>query len=167
MAWKKKITSEFCEISAILLLTDKIGTNLIRMDFNLQLSELVCEKLPHFVSSGDLEVQERASSALHLMKYVHKQLLKDDTGLSAEMTALFAGELNPVAPKAQKKVQIPDGLDLDAWINEPLSSESSSEEEENVSQLFPKCGPFVNEYNNYSAKNKVPEMSEEEMAKVK
>lgn len=29
-------------------------------------------------------------------------------------------ELNPVAPKAQKKVPIPEGLDLDAWINEPL-----------------------------------------------
>lgn len=34
----------------------------------------------------------------------------------------FIYELNPVAPKAQKKVPIPDGLDLDAWINAPLPS---------------------------------------------
>ncbi|CAH8638345.1 unnamed protein product [Schistosoma rodhaini] len=36
-----------------------------------------------------------------------------------ELNALFTGEIIPVAPKAQKKVPIPDGLDLDAWINPP------------------------------------------------
>lgn len=35
-----------------------------------------------------------------------------------ELFSLY--ELNPVAPKAQKKVPIPSDLDLDAWINEPL-----------------------------------------------
>lgn len=70
------------------------------------MSELICDKLPQYVSSGDLEVQERSSSALHLMKYIHKHLLKEDTSLAAEMASLFAGELNPVAPKAQKKVQV-------------------------------------------------------------
>ena len=34
---------------------------------------------------------------------------------------LYAGELNPVGPKAQRKVPIPEGLDLDAWINEVMS----------------------------------------------
>lgn len=29
--------------------------------------------------------------------------------LAAEVKSLFAGELNPVAPKAQKKVPIPEG----------------------------------------------------------
>ena len=42
----------------------------------------------------------------------------------------FYYELNPVAPKAQKKVPIPEGLDLDAWINEPLPESESSESEE-------------------------------------
>lgn len=27
--------------------------------------------------------------------------------------------MNPVAPIAQKKVRVPEGLDLDAWINDP------------------------------------------------
>jgi AP-3 complex subunit delta-1 len=45
----------------------------------------------------------------------------------------FSSELNPVAPKAQKKVPIPDGLDLDAWINEPPSE---SEGEEVPSEVF-------------------------------
>ncbi|KAH8874057.1 AP-3 complex subunit delta-1 [Schistosoma japonicum] len=37
-----------------------------------------------------------------------------------ELNALFSGEIIPVAPKAQKKVPIPEGLDLDAWINPPV-----------------------------------------------
>jgi len=32
----------------------------------------------------------------------------------------FNQELNPVAPKAQKKVPVPEGLDLDSWIHEPV-----------------------------------------------
>jgi AP-3 complex subunit delta-1 len=61
------------------------------------------------VSSADLEVQERASSALQLVRCLQKQVNKGELGLAAEMAALFAGELNPVAPKAQKKVQVPEG----------------------------------------------------------
>lgn len=42
----------------------------------------------------------------------------------------FSFELNPVAPKAQKKVPVPEGLDLDAWINEPLPESENNESEE-------------------------------------
>lgn len=75
----------------------------------LQLCDSVGSKLEQFVSSADLEVQERASSAVHLVRYVHKQVSKNETGISEEVAALFTGELNPVAPKAQKKVQLPEG----------------------------------------------------------
>ncbi|XP_046401138.1 AP-3 complex subunit delta-1 isoform X2 [Ischnura elegans] len=122
-----------------------------------KLSDLLLEKLPYFASSGDLEVQERASSALQIVKLLaqkrkrHREKGKKVGGLldgmgeetlgegegsggeedpyTAEFIALFRGELNPVAPKAQKKVQVPDGLDLDAWINDPPSESSESEEE--------------------------------------
>ncbi|XP_035211943.1 AP-3 complex subunit delta-1-like isoform X2 [Stegodyphus dumicola] len=90
-------------------------------------SNLIIDKMPMFVQSADLEVQERACCILHLVKQVLKLQTKGEK-VSCELLSLFAGELNPVAPKAQKKVPIPDGLDLDAWINEP-PSESSSEEE--------------------------------------
>jgi hypothetical protein len=41
---------------------------------------------------------------------VQKQLAKGQAaGLGAEIVSLFDGELNPVAPKAQKKVQVPEG----------------------------------------------------------
>jgi hypothetical protein len=68
-----------------------------------------------------------------------------------ELSPLFFNyELNPVAPKAQKKVPIPEGLNLDAWINEPLpeleSSESEEEEESygyGYSQKFGGSGDLI------------------------
>lgn len=69
------------------------------------------EGLQQFVCSADLEVQDRASSATHLLQAVATRLKDEDsvTQVAADMTALFTGELNPVASKAQKKVQIPEG----------------------------------------------------------
>ncbi|XP_070195049.1 AP-3 complex subunit delta-1-like isoform X2 [Littorina saxatilis] len=86
------------------------------------------EKLPIFVQSGDLEVQERACSMLALVKYVIK-IREKGVSVGDELAQLYAGELNPVAAKAQRKVPVPEGLDLDAWINQP-ESDSSEEEGE-------------------------------------
>ena len=66
------------------------------------------EKLPVFILSGDLEVQERACCILQLMKYIVK-LQGKGASVAGELLALFAGELNPVASKAQKKVPVPQG----------------------------------------------------------
>ncbi|XP_061739195.1 AP-3 complex subunit delta-1 isoform X2 [Nerophis ophidion] len=90
--------------------------------------QLMIDRLPLFVQSANLEVQERASCILQLVKYIQK-LQQKDVAVAEEVIALFAGELNPVAPKAQKKVPVPEGLDLDTWINEP-PSESESEDEQ-------------------------------------
>lgn len=59
------------------------------------------DKIAAFVCSGDLEVQERSSSALMLF-----ECLKENPGLAQELMVAFEGELNPVAPKAQRKVGI-------------------------------------------------------------
>lgn len=42
------------------------------------------------------------------MKHVQKLQAKG-VPVAEEVSALFAGELNPVAPKAQKKVPVPEG----------------------------------------------------------
>merc|ERR1711981_738373 len=84
--------------------------------------------LKDLVSSSDLEVQERASVMHHFLKYVTKHLDKNDD-ITADFEVFFAGELNPVAPKAQKKVPVPEGLDLDAWIN-PVPEESDTDEDD-------------------------------------
>lgn len=129
----------------------------------------VCERLPHFVQSADLEVQERASSALHLVQYVHDQLKggEDIAIMACEMAALFSGELNPVAPKAQRKVQIPEGLNLDEWINEPPESEEEEdeEEEENNYQKNPVVDLFVR--NSSLEQKQSSEPTEEQLTKLR
>ncbi|CAI5798822.1 AP-3 complex subunit delta-1 isoform X1 [Podarcis lilfordi] len=116
-------------------------------------TQMMIERLPQFVQSADLEVQERASCILQLMKYIHKLQIKE-VPVAEEVIALFAGELNPVAPKAQKKVPIPEGLDLDAWINEP-PSDSESEDE--------KPRTIFHEEEQRHTRHRQPEMDEEEL----
>lgn len=50
----------------------------------------------------------QACSALQLMKYITKLLDKGVT-VGEEVSLLFKGDLNPVAPKAQRKVPVPEG----------------------------------------------------------
>uniref|UniRef100_A0A671PEY2 AP-3 complex subunit delta-1-like n=1 Tax=Sinocyclocheilus anshuiensis TaxID=1608454 RepID=A0A671PEY2_9TELE len=118
-------------------------------------SQLLIDRLPLFVQSANLEVQERASCILQLVKYIQK-LQQKKVEVAEEVTALFAGELNPVAPKAQKKVPVPEGLDLDAWINKP-PSESESEDEK------PKA-VFAKEEPKHS-RSRHTEVDEKELAK--
>ncbi|XP_059616416.1 AP-3 complex subunit delta [Phlebotomus argentipes] len=129
------------------------------------LCNLFEEKVTHFVSSGHIEVQERSSSALIMIQMLRDELksvngteserdLLDDlpgpengnvsTGippaaaqLIRDFANLFTGDLNPVAPKAQKKVPLPEGLDLHKWINSPPElSSPSSEGEDDMGDLF-------------------------------
>ncbi|KAM4887520.1 AP-3 complex subunit delta-1 isoform 1-T1 [Thomomys bottae] len=120
-----------------------------------EVTQLMVERLPQFVQSADLEVQERASCILQLVKHVQKLQAKG-VPVAEEVSALFAGELNPVAPKAQKKVPVPEGLDLDAWINEP-PSDSESEDEK------PKA-VFHDEEQRH-VRHRHPEVDEEELAR--
>ncbi|XP_008046290.2 AP-3 complex subunit delta-1 [Carlito syrichta] len=118
-------------------------------------TQLMVDRLPQFVQSADLEVQERASCILQLVKHVQKLQAKD-VPVAEEVSALFAGELNPVAPKAQKKVPVPEGLDLDAWINEPLSDSESEDE---------KPRAIFHDEEQRQARHRPPEVDEEELAR--
>ncbi|EAT39753.1 AAEL008462-PA [Aedes aegypti] len=121
--------------------------------------DLLLEGLPVYQSSGDIEVQERASSAFMMVQMLKARLGGTSTDILTDIAAtvdeadvlgkraipadvaemiqeireLFVGDLNPVAPKAQRKVQLPDGLDLDEWINEPPETNSESSDEEKFS----------------------------------
>lgn len=147
-------------------------------------------KLPAFMSSGDIEVQERASSAFILVEMLYDELKglkanvaedllsglneiieeKSNVGISSnaidivqEMALLFTGDLNPVAPKAQRKVPIPPGLNLDEWINAPPSESESSSSDEDQTSLFVSNEPEYKE----NKKKKSIEISEEEMTKLR
>ncbi|XP_049804898.1 AP-3 complex subunit delta-1 isoform X1 [Schistocerca nitens] len=131
--------------------------------------KMIASNLPQFVSSADLEVQERSSSALQLVLYIEKLVNKGDLDIAGEVAALFIGELNPVAPKAQRKVQVPDGLDLDVWINDPPSESSGSGDDENdegfvkVTDIFVKSDNLSESYTKVIRPQKEP--TEEELQK--
>ncbi|KAF7720863.1 AP-3 complex subunit delta-1 [Apophysomyces ossiformis] len=111
----------------------------------IKVTQVMREKMDMFAGSTDLEVQERAYNAMAIFDIILESA-SSSTGSLADVPLVLRGlpelffvyELNPVAPKAQKKVPIPEGLDLDAWINEPLpdliesnNSDSASAEEDN------------------------------------
>jgi AP-3 complex subunit delta-1 len=177
------------------------------------LTQYVMEKIQIFELNADIEVQERACTMIQILKNVLKliekqeQILvtddesqKQQTRIDIEIANLFEGDLNPVAPKAQKKVPVPEGLNLDEWINtEPSDLEdndevSSNENNKNFisysnsttfnqskmtqNQQFNSMsstnygGNNSNNNSSYSvsnlgAKKIIPDLSEEELAKMR
>ncbi|XP_042237387.1 AP-3 complex subunit delta-1-like isoform X2 [Homarus americanus] len=125
-----------------------------------EVTTLLLERLPVFVSSGDLEVQERASCIVHVVTYVQK-CHKNGDKVGVDLIHLMTGELNPVAPKAQKKVPLPDGLDLDVWINDPPSESEEEEDDAFKKEIFVKA-----ESSSRHKKEKY-EPSEEELQKLR
>ncbi|KAJ8680456.1 hypothetical protein QAD02_016243 [Eretmocerus hayati] len=109
------------------------------------------EKLSAFICSSDLEVQERSSSAVALL-----ECIMEDPSLANEIADAFVGELNPVAPKAQRKVPIPEDLDLDSWINDP-PSESSDSEDMDMNDIFVKTEKNQEEENKHQLHDPSPQ----------
>ncbi|GAV06079.1 hypothetical protein RvY_16114 [Ramazzottius varieornatus] len=102
--------------------------------------QLLLDRLNIFVGSSELEVQERASALLQVVQ-TSLALQQSGSRVAGAVQALYAGELNPVAPQAQKKVPVPEGLNLEAWINEPAVEKTRSgedDEEEGQSPRFKK-----------------------------
>ncbi|KFD62221.1 hypothetical protein M514_12185 [Trichuris suis] len=88
------------------------------------LNNLLLSKLPQFLSSDYLETQERAACYIELVKEIESHHRKNEL-VCEDLKALFAGDLNPVAPKAQRKLPIPEGLNLNENIYTPPSSDDS------------------------------------------
>ncbi|KAF2684915.1 Adaptor protein complex AP-3 delta subunit [Lentithecium fluviatile CBS 122367] len=103
------------------------------------LMSLLMARIIHFLeplsTHPGLEVQERAVEYLELMRLAQEAASGTATGaeheeftdppllLTQAIPALFSGaELNPVAPGAQRKVPVPEDLDLDTPINPNLQS---------------------------------------------
>lgn len=110
------------------------------------LMSLLMARIIHFLeplsTHPSLEVQERAVEYLELMRLAAEAASGAPTDAEGDFTeppllltqaipALFSGaELNPVAPGAQRKVPVPDDLDLDTPINPNLHSLLSQAEQE-------------------------------------
>lgn len=78
------------------------------------------------------------------------------------LAELFSGDLNPVAPKAQRKVPVPEGLDLDAWINPPPSDSSDDSDNEDLDDIF-----FPKMEKEKESNHKNPEPSSEDVTKMR
>ncbi|KAI8083196.1 adaptin N terminal region-domain-containing protein [Gilbertella persicaria] len=90
----------------------------------IKVTQVMHDKMDMFTHSADLEVQERAYDVKSLFALILDAVQSSTDQVPSVLEGLpelfFIYELNPVAPKAQSKVPVPEGLDLDAWINEPL-----------------------------------------------
>ncbi|KAA8892884.1 adaptin N terminal region-domain-containing protein [Sphaerosporella brunnea] len=98
------------------------------------LTERIVRFLEPLTTSPSLEVQERAVEFLELFRVASEAIsaqpaMHDDSEqqyeppllLTQAVPSLFSGqELNPVAPRAQRKVPLPPRLDLDEPINPNL-----------------------------------------------
>ena len=111
----------------------KVYSQIQDQDSLRSVGRLLLDKLPMFTSSTHLEVQERACTILEIMRIVEEQDFSPE--IVQELIHLFEGELNPVAPKAQRKVPVPEDLDLDTWINEPLSDDEGADAGQDFSFL--------------------------------
>lgn len=110
------------------------------------LMSLLMARIIHFLeplsTHPSLEVQERAVEYLELMRLAAEAASGAPANTEGDFTeppllltqaipALFSGaELNPVAPGAQRKVPVPEDLDLDTPINPNLHSLLSQAEQE-------------------------------------
>lgn len=126
------------------------------------------EYLKPFISSEELEVQERAGCLNNFikcyLKLESKGQLDDIDELSLELASAFSSELNPVAVKAQKKVPVPENLDLDAWINDPPSE--SEDETTETTDVFVKSQSVTDFGQSTTEKKKVYEPTAEELTRV-
>lgn len=84
--------------------------------------------LDGLLKSPDVEVQERTSTCLRILQ-LHEEFLESGLDIAPQISALFEEELNPVAPGSQKKVPLPEGLDLEEWINDKKEFEVEAEKE--------------------------------------
>ncbi|XP_013112393.1 AP-3 complex subunit delta isoform X1 [Stomoxys calcitrans] len=156
----------------------------------VRLCNQVLEKLQEFNSSDDIEVQERANSACILIDMLRAQFDEannetcnqhadfigtDDHPIAMprsstiptlaieivqEMALLFAGDLIPVAPKAQRKVPLPDGLDLDEWINPPPEDDSDESSHDDKEELFVSASAQLDEGKRRPSEELTPEQIE-------
>jgi AP-3 complex subunit delta-1 len=123
-------------------------------------STLLMSRLIHFLepltTQHDLEVQELAVEYLELMRLASEAASSQPVSQDGEyaeppllltqaIPSLFSGfELNPVAPGAQSKIEVPEDLDLSTPINPNLNNILQEAEKD---ELEIEHDPFTDIYN--------------------
>ena len=89
------------------------------------------EGLPVFTQSTHIEVQERACIACEMVK-LYKECEERGVDIGKQLFCLFDEALLPVSKTAQRKVPVPEGLDLDTPIYEEEPEEDDEEDDDGV-----------------------------------
>ncbi|KAK5983701.1 Garnet [Trichostrongylus colubriformis] len=106
------------------------------------LDNLMLSKLADFELAEHLEAQERACNLMSILRIIEAAHARREK-VAGDVVRLYEGELNPVAAKAQRKVPVPDGLDLDQWIEEPWQDTPELSEESEVEDTFGQPVPRI------------------------
>ncbi|KAK9453464.1 adaptin N terminal region-domain-containing protein [Dipodascopsis uninucleata] len=156
-----------------------------RVNEVMQLTARIEAFLESYATSMDIEVQERAVEFLEFFRLIELSVTErqgDDTQLepplliTQAMSSMFnMWELNPVSTKAQRKIPIPEGLDLDEEFNDPVYVSESEDEDELLlrQQLLKQQAELANKNVNSTSNGKIkkgiklvtPETSEDEEEK--
>eukprot|EP01130_Rhizamoeba_saxonica_P006418 TRINITY_DN255_c0_g1_i2.p1 TRINITY_DN255_c0_g1~~TRINITY_DN255_c0_g1_i2.p1 ORF type:complete len:913 (-),score=207.25 TRINITY_DN255_c0_g1_i2:39-2777(-) len=104
------------------------------------------ENLSNFTSSIHLEVQERACFLVVILEIYKEEIDNPDTNLLAELKEIVSEEIKAVSPNAPKKVRLPEGLDIDSWINEPMPEDDPDMYNENGFEWEPQEYPTNGDY---------------------
>lgn len=112
-----------------------------RADQIVEITDLLIAYLEKHSTATVFEVQERAASFLELLKLVKQGIQEHPSDaseppllLTLALPSMFnAYELNPVAPSSQRKIAVPDDLDLDTSIYPPM--DISDDEEDEIENL--------------------------------
>ncbi|KAL3311706.1 AP-3 complex subunit delta-1, partial [Cichlidogyrus casuarinus] len=99
----------------------------LMLEPNDEVNELIAGDMIEELTKLESEQTQRSSSTCSNEQTVVSEadsLLNALKPVVLELSMLFAREVNPVTATAQKKVPVPEGLDLDAWINEPPSAKT-------------------------------------------
>jgi len=109
----------------------KLFSRMIKQEDLPSVIKLIRERIEFFLSSIHLEVQERAStlnSFVNLVIHVMEENKDKLASVSGELESIFSEIYKPISKDAIHRVPLPEGLDLDAWIFEPLPPEEPLDE---------------------------------------
>lgn len=141
------------KVLSFIFATDLSDWNPQRQSMTALLLARVTHYLESYTSDENIEVQEKASTILELMRLAEAALSKHESNaltapslIANVIPSLFAGqELNPIAATAQEKVPVPEGLDLGEPINSNLLSILNMSDVESDDQALPAATAFYHE----------------------
>ncbi|OAF69553.1 AP-3 complex subunit delta [Intoshia linei] len=123
------------EISSLDLKSDHNSDNSekesrIKTDYRRKFYKSIKHKMSTFFQSTSIELKELAQVYSSILSICHDQM-ENKKNFGSDLIELFDGRLEQVAPTAQKRVPIPESINLNKWIYAPPTSPIAKRKTEN------------------------------------